>query len=228
MRTIVYIDGFNLYFGCLKDTSYKWLDIEKLLLRLCKEQDPKSDVIAIKYFTAEISPNLSPHGQRSYEAQRDYLLALEKHSQRVEIIRGKFFICSSSLYPREPNTKSPTSFDSKVDVWRPEEKQTDVNIAIEMLCDAQDSKCEQQVLVTNDSDLSTLLKRLKERHPSVIQGVISPIKHVFAEKQRRPSSELRKSLDWIREKITDEELMSSSLPAFVLTRKRKISKPGHW
>ena len=26
-RTIVYIDGFNLYYGLLRFTSYKWLDI---------------------------------------------------------------------------------------------------------------------------------------------------------------------------------------------------------
>ena len=25
-RTRVYIDGFNLYYGMLKDTPYKWLD----------------------------------------------------------------------------------------------------------------------------------------------------------------------------------------------------------
>ena len=26
MRTIAYIDGFNLYYGLLKGTPYKWLD----------------------------------------------------------------------------------------------------------------------------------------------------------------------------------------------------------
>ena len=26
MRTRVYIDGFNLYYGCLKGTPAKWLD----------------------------------------------------------------------------------------------------------------------------------------------------------------------------------------------------------
>ena len=27
MRTIVYVDGFNLYFGCLKGTPWKWFDL---------------------------------------------------------------------------------------------------------------------------------------------------------------------------------------------------------
>jgi hypothetical protein len=29
-RTIVYIDGFNLYYRALKGTSHKWLDIEAM------------------------------------------------------------------------------------------------------------------------------------------------------------------------------------------------------
>lgn len=30
LKTSVYIDGFNLYYGALKQTPYKWLDIGKL------------------------------------------------------------------------------------------------------------------------------------------------------------------------------------------------------
>ena len=26
-KTIVYIDGYNLYYGLLKGTAYKWLDL---------------------------------------------------------------------------------------------------------------------------------------------------------------------------------------------------------
>jgi len=29
MKTIIYIDGFNLYYGCLKDSPYKWLNVLK-------------------------------------------------------------------------------------------------------------------------------------------------------------------------------------------------------
>ena len=29
MKVIVYIDGFNLFYGMLKGTPYKWLDLEK-------------------------------------------------------------------------------------------------------------------------------------------------------------------------------------------------------
>ena len=30
-RTIVYVDGFNFYYGVLKNTRYKWLDLERFL-----------------------------------------------------------------------------------------------------------------------------------------------------------------------------------------------------
>lgn len=30
MKTYVYIDAFNLYFGCVKRTPYNWLDLSKL------------------------------------------------------------------------------------------------------------------------------------------------------------------------------------------------------
>jgi hypothetical protein len=29
MRTFVYVDGFNLYYGAVKGTPYKWLDMRK-------------------------------------------------------------------------------------------------------------------------------------------------------------------------------------------------------
>ena len=50
MRTHVYVDGFNLYYGCVRGTPYKWLDIAELFRRLL----PPNDLRAIKYFTARV------------------------------------------------------------------------------------------------------------------------------------------------------------------------------
>ena len=50
MKTIVYVDGFNLYYGAVKDTPYKWLDINKL----CQLLLPKHTIHQIKYFTARV------------------------------------------------------------------------------------------------------------------------------------------------------------------------------
>ena len=51
IKTSVYVDGFNLYYGAVKDTSYKWLDIS----RMCQLLLPKHQITRIKYFTARVS-----------------------------------------------------------------------------------------------------------------------------------------------------------------------------
>lgn len=54
-RAIVYVDGFNLYYGSLKGTPHRWLD----LARLADLMLPDQEVIAVKYFTAIVD---SPSG----------------------------------------------------------------------------------------------------------------------------------------------------------------------
>ncbi len=36
METTIYIDGYNLYYGCLKYSPYKWLDLVELFTRHIK------------------------------------------------------------------------------------------------------------------------------------------------------------------------------------------------
>ena len=50
-RTIVYVDGFNLYYGALKGTPYRWLDLEALCVRVLS----KHDVYRIRYFTVRVA-----------------------------------------------------------------------------------------------------------------------------------------------------------------------------
>ena len=60
-RAIVYVDGFNLYYGSLKGTPYRWPD----LVRLADLMLPAQDVIEVKYFTAIVdSPSGSVRQQR--------------------------------------------------------------------------------------------------------------------------------------------------------------------
>ena len=49
-RTIIYIDGYNLYYSRLKNTPFKWLDVVALFRdQLLKTQDPTTEVVAVKY-----------------------------------------------------------------------------------------------------------------------------------------------------------------------------------
>jgi hypothetical protein len=63
LRTRVYIDGYNLYYGSLKNTAHKWLDVralvERILPSVCMNgtdfhSSAEFRTPAIKYFTAPI------------------------------------------------------------------------------------------------------------------------------------------------------------------------------
>ena len=52
-RTNVYIDGYNLYYGLLKGTPNKWLDLSCLVRGLLA---PDHEIGTIYYFTSIITP----------------------------------------------------------------------------------------------------------------------------------------------------------------------------
>lgn len=53
MRTIAYVDGFNLYFGALRRTPHRWLDLKQLVELHLK---PHHQILGIKYFSAKLNP----------------------------------------------------------------------------------------------------------------------------------------------------------------------------
>lgn len=150
MKTTIYIDGYNLYYGLVKNTSYKWLDLHALFSEIAKIQNPQSHIVSIKYFTAPVITKFSQHKEKAQQSQNYYHKALcTKSESCIEIINGYFDVDVSSqlLYQK------PIALKAKVKTWKLEEKQTDVNITLEMYRDASQEMCEQQILVSSDSDL---------------------------------------------------------------------------
>ena len=49
-RSIIYIDGFNLYYGAVKNMPWKWLGIERYFSSFL----PDDEIQIIKYFTAKM------------------------------------------------------------------------------------------------------------------------------------------------------------------------------
>lgn len=83
MRTFVYVDGFNLYYGAVKGTSFKWMNV----LELARQVLPTTLAIAkVKYFTARVSGAADPDAPRR---QRVYLSALATLPE-IEIHFGRF------------------------------------------------------------------------------------------------------------------------------------------
>jgi len=78
-RSVIYIDGFNLYYGAVKNTPWKWLDIERYFSLLL----PHDDIQAIKYFTAKILG--------SHKANQDAYIKALSTLNKVQIIYGLDF-----------------------------------------------------------------------------------------------------------------------------------------
>jgi len=93
MRTIVYIDGFNLYHCAVSRTAYKWLDLPAFGDGLA---GPNHTVVRVKYFTAKLKD--LPHSPGSQQRQFIYWRALGT-LPRLDVHLGKF---SNDSDLREP------------------------------------------------------------------------------------------------------------------------------
>lgn len=228
MKTICYVDGFNLYYGCLKGTDYKWLDVYKLFFRIVHENNPAADLLQIKFFTAPIKTKLATHGNAAGIAQDDHHRALQiLYPNKIMFLKG-YFACEKAelLEYIDPPDKA-----RRVNVWRLEEKQSDVNIAIEAYRDAARGVIDQAIFVTNDTDQQPTLKALWEDFPSLKIGVVLPIRQIeptIKTKSRPGNAKLSLYADWTRNHILDVELSGSLLPDVVPTKKKPIRKPEYW
>jgi hypothetical protein len=81
MKTTIYIDGYNLYYGRLRNTQFKWLDVVALFSNMALTIEPKSAVIAVKYFTAPALTKFVRHSAESMKAQNDYHQAFRPNIQ---------------------------------------------------------------------------------------------------------------------------------------------------
>lgn len=116
-RVVGYIDGFNLYFGlkASKWHRYYWLNLQLLLANLLKANQ---ELVFTKYFTSRVS--YPPDKQKRQSIFIDALETLDN----FQIFYGK--------YQSIPRRCKKCGFKDMV----PNEKMTDVNIAVEMLTDA--------------------------------------------------------------------------------------------
>jgi len=227
MKTIVYIDGFNLFYGCLKHSDDKWLDLIKLFNRILKDQDPSTDIIKVKIFTADIRAKIATRGQLAHQAQQNYHRALKYvYADKVDIIKGNFSLDKINI----PKYKQPIDKTDTVEVWKLEEKKSDVNLALCAYRDAVNNKVEQLVFVTNDSDIEPAIEFIKNDFQDKFKvGVIIPIRKRKPGKKHRPANQgLSNLADWTRSYITDEELSSSWLDDKIATNKKPILKPEYW
>ncbi len=162
MRTNVYIDAFNLYYGCLKGTTFKWLDIEALCRRLL----PRNELNRIRYFTALVSARTDD--PTAPQRQQAYLRAL-KTLPLVTVHLGRFISRPTRIAVVAPARGAPRT----VEVIRTEEKGSDVNLATYLLVDGFQNDYECAVVISNDSDLIEPIKVVRDVIERSV-GVVNP------------------------------------------------------
>ena len=225
-RAIVYIDGYNLYYSRLRGTTYKWLDLVALFRdQILKPQLPEATLEAVKYFTAPAMGKFASHGVNSVTAQNEYHRALNaKYPGEIEIIFGYHTVEEARLMSfREPPDKN-----DRLSVWRIEEKQTDVNIALSLYRDVAQGKANTVIICSNDSDLVPAVKAIQADFPECSVGIVAPLHEPNSNRHRRGNTELEKLANWTRHYILDDELAKSLLPDVVPTKKKAARKPLHW
>jgi uncharacterized LabA/DUF88 family protein len=154
-RVVAYIDRYNLYYGLTHKNwrRYLWLDIRGLFER---EMTGPRHLVGVVYFTALGRKQSVESDTR----QRIFLGAME--ATGVEVIRGKF--------DNRP-VKCPVCSETRP---HPKEKMTDVAIAVQLLADAYEDRCDTAWLMSADSDLVPAVRYYQERFPAKKVVILPP------------------------------------------------------
>ncbi len=225
-RVYAYVDGFNLYYGSLRNTPYRWLDLSKLVASLA----PGHDVRKIWYFTAE--PKQDPANPGKVGRHREYMRALETISH-LEIKAGFYAQKRADqrraqpLYP--PNPRVPNPNNPLVDVWKNEEKGSDVNLATALLIDAAAKRFDVAWVLSNDADLAWPIERARAEY-GVVVGVFKPERPACCPtiRYRRDSWHLAQAASFFK-RLTEPQLAAAQFPDPLFDAAgHPIIKPRSW
>jgi uncharacterized LabA/DUF88 family protein len=200
IERVIYIDGFNLYFG-MKEAGYKnckWLDIDCLVNNLLK---PNQELQQIKYFTSRVSNN--PEKQKR---QTTYIEALG--TKNIKVFYGHYQ--SDRVECKRCGNIWPSY----------NEKMTDVNIATQMIIDAYKDNYDMAMLISGDSDLVPPMKAIHENFNNKRVFVAFPPKRHNSSVSLAAKGSLM---------IGRKKLVDSQFPAEVQKRDGyKLRKPSDW
>ena len=209
MRTNVYIDGFNLYYGCVKGTSNRWLDLAKFCDAML---EARNVVNRIRYFTAWVEPR--EHDPQQLQRQQAYVRALET-IPNLTVHRGHYLTSTT----RMPLANLPHKGPRTVEVIKTEEKGSDVNLATHLLLDGFNRDYDMAVVVSNDSDLMTPITVLRKQFRLKV-GVINPHSNV--------SWALKKQATFYKQIDDPTILRNCQFPPTLTDANGTITKPSSW
>ncbi len=199
-RYAFYVDGFNMYFALDKKPAYKkykWLSYDKLARHFIRAHDT---IAGIYYFTAKVK--WKPDNAKRHAT---YIKALE--STGVKTVLGKFK--NKDIQCHRCHRYFRTH----------EEKRTDVNIALQVVCDGMNDFYDRAVIISADSDLIPVFPMLKKYAPDKEIGVLLPIGGKSCDLAKRAHFKFN---------MTPERLREWQFPDTIQIGDTTISRPPSW
>lgn len=146
MRVNAYIDGYNLYHAevNLNDNRLKWVNLRALCQHFCDESDKLEKVW---YFTA-YAEYYKDDPQKAYK--------IENHKKYINDFLKGFGVA----------TKLGKFNKSK------KEKQTDINLALQLYGDAIYNRFDKAFLVTADTDFVAVINKIKKNNETNNKQII--------------------------------------------------------
>lgn len=215
IKTCLYIDGFNLYYGALKDTPYKWLNPVLLVGKLF----PRNQIVSVKFCSAKISP--LPGNPDAPTRQQTYWRAL-RTIPGLEIVEGHFRCREKRMKVVKPPPRT-------IEVFNTEEKGSDVNLASHLLLDAFRNRFDVAIVISGDSDLLSPIRMVREELGKAV-GVINPqlTSGPYKRPDKRGSAGLKQAASFYRGDLSDSQVSGSVFPDILTDAQGAFHKPAAW
>jgi len=162
-KVIVYVDGFNFYYGLKsissKDNKWKkfyWLDIVAFFEKMLND---KQELIEVNYYSARLHDDAASKRQ-------DLFFSANKLNPKFRLVLGKYL------------KKDILCNYCKNTIHSYEEKETDVRIATQIINDVYKNRCDIIIIVSADSDIITAVELIREINPAhKIFVYFPPLRH---------------------------------------------------
>lgn len=157
-NVIVYVDGFNFYYGLKRNPRWKryyWIDFVRLFESFMK---PHQELVAVKYFSAK------PISNEDKAERQSLLFKANEETPKFQLILGKYL------------QKSLTCKNCGYKITTYEEKESDVRIATQIVRDAFEKKCDVAIVVSADSDMKPAVE-LAEAFGVMVINCFPPFQH---------------------------------------------------
>lgn len=205
-KVCVYIDGFNFYNG-LRDNDwrhYYWLDIIKMANNILAELHSEHKLVRVYYFSAP------PYRHESKRRRQKIFFDANVLGKDFKLILG---------YHKD-KSKRCRNCNAKISIS--EEKQTDINIVLEMFKGAVKKECDLSILVSGDTDMIPVVQAIKSVSPNHKIMVFFP--------PARKTNQIIGHVDGWRDLSKFEKIFSDSLlpEKIELENKSKLIIPDKW